>query len=38
MDSIRSYCEDFIQIKIWNNVNKKIKIVFELEFLISHHQ
>ncbi len=35
MDSGRQHCKDIIQIEIWNNDNKRARIVFRLE--ISQH-
>ena len=32
----RQYCKDMIQIEILNKLNKNTKIVFQLEFSISH--
>lgn len=35
--SDRQHCKDIIQIKICNNINKRTKIVFKFEFLISQY-
>ena len=38
IDSGKQYYKDIIKIEFWNNINKKTKIIFKLEFLISQYQ